>query len=49
VRGAGQQHRLNSDSHKWQPLGIGDGQPVTDTPAADNGSAVPVIHTETEK
>jgi lysine 2,3-aminomutase len=23
VRGEGQQHRLNTDAHKWQPLGIG--------------------------
>jgi lysine 2,3-aminomutase len=27
VRGEGHQHRLNADAHKWQPLGIGDGEP----------------------
>ena len=49
VRGSGHQHRLKADAHKWQPLGIGDGRPLTDTPAADNGDSVPVIQTETEK
>jgi lysine 2,3-aminomutase len=30
VRGGGHQHRLNADTHKWQPLGIGEGQPESD-------------------
>jgi len=30
VRGDGHQHRLNADTHKWQPLGIGEGKPETD-------------------
>jgi lysine 2,3-aminomutase len=48
VRGEGHQHRLNADAHKWQPLGIGDGQGdndghrQTDTGDSDIGSSVPI-------
>ena len=51
VRGAGQHHRLNTDTHKWQPLGIGEAP--AEAPAiagviagdSDNGQAVPVLIT----
>jgi lysine 2,3-aminomutase len=33
VRGAGQQHRLNADAHKWQPLGIGRPAAASGAPA----------------
>jgi len=48
VRGAGHQHRLNTDAHKWQPLGIGEA-PASTAPAelsdSDNGASVPVTVT----
>ena len=33
LRGAEQVHRLKSDPHKWQPLGIGAGEAATDADA----------------
>jgi lysine 2,3-aminomutase len=47
VRGSGHQHRLNADTHKWQPLGIGEA--LADAPAtaggSDNGESVPLTVT----
>jgi lysine 2,3-aminomutase len=44
VRGAGHQHRLNTDAHKWQPLGIGEA-PAVAGDGSDNGASVPVTVT----
>jgi hypothetical protein len=42
------QHRLNADKHKWQPLGIGDGQPpATDASNGAPGQAANATATET--
>jgi lysine 2,3-aminomutase len=48
VRGAAQQHRLNADAHKWQPLGIGDGGAQLEPGQADGSDSIKVNQSEGE-
>lgn len=44
-RGAAK-HRLNSDEHKWQPLGIGGGMGTDTSPSIEMGEPVAVVNSE---